>query len=69
MDYPGLFKKAGMVSLVVGTILSLINQTPSIINLDFSFEVVVRIFLNYLVLFLVASYSRWSQLRETAVGT
>ncbi len=52
------------IALVVGTILSLVNQTPAILHLDFSGEVLVRIGLNYLVPFTVATYSRYSLLRD-----
>jgi len=52
------------VSVVVGTTLSLINQTQQIFSLTFTAESVIRIFLNYLVPFLVASYSRYALLIE-----
>ena len=59
-------KAAGKVSLVVGTTLSLINQTKAIVSFTFAPQDVMRIGLNYLVPFLVASYSRWALMRETA---
>lgn len=65
----GIFKMACKqsvkVALVVGTILTLINQTSAIIHLDFNTEVVARTVLNYLVPFSVSTYSRMALLRET----
>lgn len=58
------FNTAFKVSLVVGTSLSIINQTESILALDLSTDVVFRIFMNYLIPFLVASYSRYTLMRE-----
>ena len=52
------------VSLVVGTILSLINQTEFILNFSFTKQALLRIFLNFLVPFLVASYARYSLIYE-----
>ncbi len=52
------------IALVVGTILSLINQTPAILHLDFNGEVLIRIGFNYLVPFTVATYSRYTLLRD-----
>jgi len=52
------------VSVVVGTTLSLINQTNQILNFSFTKQALLRIFLNFLVPFLVASYARYSLLFE-----
>ena len=52
------------VSVVVGTILSVINQTEFILNFSFTKQAMLRIFLNFLVPFLVASYARYSLLYE-----
>ncbi len=64
----GIFKlacnQAVKVALVVGTILTLINQTSMVIHLDFNTEAVVRTVLNYLVPFSVSTYSRLALLRE-----
>lgn len=64
----GIFKtacsQAVKVALVVGTILTLINQTSAIIHLDFNTEAVIRTVLNYLVPFSVSTYSRMALLRE-----
>lgn len=46
------------ISLVVGTILSLINQYDVIFSGDFAERDVFRILLNYLVPFCVATISR-----------
>ena len=56
------------VALVVGTILTLINQTSAVIHLDFNTEAVVRTVLNYLVPFSVSTYSRLALLREQRTG-
>ena len=58
------FNSAIKVSAVVGTSLSIINQTQDIINLTVTMETAIRIGLNYLVPFLVASYSRYTTLKE-----
>lgn len=64
----GIFKlacnQAVKVALVVGTILTLINQTSMVIHLDFNTEAVVRTVFNYLVPFSVSTYSRLALLRE-----
>ena len=51
---------AAKVSLVVGTALSFINQTQYILEFSFTNHALLRIFLNFLVPFLVASYARYS---------
>lgn len=58
------FSSAIKVSLVVGTTLSIINQTPDILALHFTTETSIRIGMNFLVPFLVASYSRYNVLKE-----
>ena len=58
-------KQSVKVALVVGTILTLINQTSAVIHLDFNTEAVARTVLNYLVPFSVSTYSRMALLRET----
>ena len=64
----GIFKIAHgpslRVALVVGSILTLINQTSAVIHLDVNTEAVVRTVLNYLVPFSVSTYSRLALLRE-----
>ncbi len=45
------------VSLVVGSILVLINYGAALINLTLSFEIVTKILLNYVVPYCVSSYS------------
>ena len=58
-------KQSVKVALVVGTILTLINQTSAVIHLDFNTEAVARTVLNYLVPFSVSTYSRMALVRET----
>jgi hypothetical protein len=50
-------------SLVVGTLLSIINH-PEVVRLDVTRDIVVKSLLNYLVPFLVAGYSRHVLLRR-----
>ena len=57
-------KRSVKVALVVGTILSLINQTNAILHLSFTGEVLVRVAMNYLVPFSVSTYSRMAIIRE-----
>ncbi len=57
-------KKSIMVALVVGTTLTLINMWSLIINLSFSVGDFPRLGLNYLVPFLVATYSRLRCMQE-----
>ncbi|MCH8327766.1 MAG: nitrate/nitrite transporter NrtS [Candidatus Marinimicrobia bacterium] len=61
---PSGSRRALKVSLVVGTLLSLINQSPALMQLSFPPETVARILMNYLVPFSVAIYSQHSLLRE-----
>jgi hypothetical protein len=58
------FTTAIKVSVVVGITLSLINQGDKLLQMDFSTELYVRLFLNFLVPFLVASYSRYTMIKE-----
>lgn len=58
------FASAFRVSAVVGTSLSFINQTQQILSFTFTGEVLMRIGLNFLVPFLVATYSRYTLIRE-----
>jgi len=57
-------RKSIYVSLVVGTILSLVNQPDAIFHLAFTGETVARIVGNYVVPFCVATYSRFALMRE-----
>jgi len=45
------------VSLIVGSILALVNHGTAIINLTLSLEIVIKIFLSYLVPYCVSTYS------------
>lgn len=57
-------KTALQVSLVVGISLSLINQSSHILELNFTTDVMFKIGMNFLIPFLVASYSRYTLMRE-----
>lgn len=52
------------IAIVVGSILSIINQYDSIIAWDFSNKDLLRILLNYLVPFSVASISRAMHIKK-----
>lgn len=54
------------IALVVGTILSVINQYDSILTWTYSGKDFLRIFLNYLVPFCVASISRAMHIKKEA---
>jgi len=45
------------VSLIVGSVLALVNHGTAIINLTLSLEIVIKIFLSYLVPYCVSTYS------------
>jgi hypothetical protein len=55
--YPPVFRRALQVSAVVGTTLFLINQPDVVLSGKITPLVVVKIFLTYLVPFLVSTYS------------
>ena len=52
------------ICLVVGTILSLINQYDIIFNLAFTTKDSIRIVFNYIVPFSVATVSRWMYIKK-----
>ncbi|WP_436514501.1 nitrate/nitrite transporter NrtS [Ekhidna sp. To15] len=52
------------IAIVVGSILSLINQYDVLISWDLSNKDILRIFLNYLVPFSVASISRAMHIKK-----
>lgn len=54
------------IAVVVGSILSLINQYDALTAWDFTNKDVLRIFLNYLVPFCVASISRALHIKKEA---
>ena len=55
-------KKSIPIALVVGTFLTLINQSDQLSWSTLAYTDLIRMFLNYLTPLLVASYSRFSQL-------
>ena len=57
-------KDAVKIALVVGSVLSLINQYDVILDWDFQIKDVLRIAFNYLVPFSVASVSRMMYIRK-----
>ncbi len=52
------------LALVVGTLLSLINQTHCFIDWDFPVQALSRIGLNYTVPLCVSSYARYSTWKD-----
>jgi hypothetical protein len=54
---PAVLGTALKISLIVGTVLALINHSPAIFNLTFSTQNVVQIVLTYLVPYGVSTYS------------
>lgn len=54
---PEVFKTAIKVSLIIGTVLALINHGPALLSLSLSTQNVVQIILTYLVPYGVSSYS------------
>ena len=64
----GNFIAALKVSLVVGISLSVINQYHHILSLQFNTEVVIKLIMNFIIPFLVASYSRYTLIRENEIN-
>ena len=52
------------VALVVGTLLSLVNQSEAISNLAFDTDIAVRILANYLIPYSVSTYSRMALMKQ-----
>ncbi|MFT4636653.1 MAG: hypothetical protein ACI854_001449 [Arenicella sp.] len=53
----GVVINAIKVSLVVGSMLAIINHGATILSLDFTLQTVIKIFLSYVVPYCVATYS------------
>lgn len=49
--------KSLKVSVVVGSLLAIINHSGAILDWDLSFETIIKILLSYLVPYLVSTYS------------
>jgi hypothetical protein len=52
---PAVFRRCGTIALVVGTLLSLVNQGDAIVGGRFDSVVVLRIVANYLIPFVVSN--------------
>ena len=63
----GGWQRSVKVALVVGTLLSLVNQGHLIFGGNLTIETGLRIGLNYLIPFSVATYTRFSVLKEQGV--
>ena len=61
--------RALKVSLIVGTILNLINQGSSIINLDIESLHLIKLALTYLVPYSVTTYTATAMKVEFQIGT
>jgi hypothetical protein len=59
---PAVFRRCGVVALVVGTLLSLLNQGDMIIAGRFDRVVTLRIIGNYLIPFVVANLGAMTSL-------
>jgi len=57
-------KRSAIVSLIIGTILTLINQIDFILNFNITPKLIIQIFLTYLIPFLVSMYGGASYYRE-----
>lgn len=55
--YKDVVKDALLVSLVVGTILNIVNQGDIFINLEFEKISILKVILTYIVPYLVSTYS------------
>lgn len=58
------WQHSAKVALVVGTLLSLVNQGHLIFGGNLTIEAGIRMGMNYLIPFSVATYSRLSVLKE-----
>lgn len=54
---PSVVKRALRISIVVGTLLTLINQLPALLENELSTRHVLQILLTYLVPYCVSTYS------------
>lgn len=59
---PAVFRRCGVVALVVGTLLSLLNQGDLIVAGRFDRVVVARIFGNYVIPFIVSNLGAMTSL-------
>ncbi len=65
---PELFKRSLKVSLVVGTLLALINHGDRLLDMSFDVEAIVKIALTYLVPFSVSTWASVQTARSQANG-
>jgi hypothetical protein len=62
---PAVYRTAIRISLLIGTVLALINHSPAIFSLTLSSQNVFQIVLTYLVPYGVSTYSAVKAIRET----
>ena len=60
---PAVVRRALKVSLLVGTLLTLINQLPRLLEQPLSTAIVLQIILTYMVPYAVSTYSAVAALR------
>lgn len=60
---PAVFRRCGVVGLIVGTLLSLLNQGDLIVAGRFDRVVTLRIIGNYLIPFIVSNLGAMTSLR------
>lgn len=66
---PSVVSRATKVSLIVGTLLNIINQGDAIIVLDFANINISKLLLTYLVPFSVTTYTATAMKLEFQIGT
>ncbi|MEL7165473.1 MAG: nitrate/nitrite transporter NrtS [Pseudomonadota bacterium] len=63
---PGVMRRATKVSLIVGTILAIINHAPAVVSGQFSLLSAIQIVVTYAVPYSVATWSAVQTIRERA---
>ena len=62
---PRVYKRAMKTSLLVGTLLTIINQSSQIIDHGFLPEICIKIFLTYMVPYCVSTYASVEAIRDS----
>ena len=65
---PGIVKRSVRVALVVGTVLTLINQGGRLLALDIDAPTLARIVLTYIVPYCVSTWAAVGALRDRTTG-
>lgn len=64
LELKKIFKGSIKTSLVVGTLLSFVNQNSCLYSLNFTRSDLIKMFFNYLIPFSVSFYSRISIIND-----